>query len=211
MMETTVYIKYEAVQKLDVWIAQTTRVVSHFHVYWTMQLGWRYKNFLFQEYLETGNMKTNFPLHRSQETLQQACHALCLSVPHLACTNSNLMSIHQRRLHCVPASWIRRIFAQRSQQCETISSSLISYFICFQIHLIIPSLVHSASFSDGRYCPKQKHNRRLKHLETRKIESYFADIAKNASVWTSTQSVKSEDCHHMCFLWKKRLINIMKS
>lgn len=82
-METTVYIKYEAVQKLDVWIAKTTRVVSHFHVYWTMQLGWRYKYILFQEYLETGNIKTNFPLHRSQETLQQACHALCLSVPHL--------------------------------------------------------------------------------------------------------------------------------
>lgn len=170
------------------------------------------------EDINTSSSRNILKLETSKQTFPCTAHRklynkLVMPYAYLCptCTNSNLMSIHQRRLHCVPASWIRRIFAQRSQQCETISSSLISLLICFQIHLIIPSLVHSASFSEGRYCPKQKHNRRLKHLKTRKIKSYIADITKNASVWTSTQSVKSEDCGHLCFLRKKRLINIMKS
>ena len=189
--------------KLDVWKTKTTKVVSHFPVYCTMQLGWRYRNILFQEYLETGNMKTNYPLHRSQETLQ-----IVMPYAYLCptCTNSNLMSIHQRRLHSVPVSRIRRFQEFLHKDLKSASFRQVWLFHVFHFHLIIQSLVHSASFYDRRHCPKQKHNRRLIHLKTRRIKSYIANFTKNASVWISTKSMKSEDCAHLCFL-RKKIIN----
>lgn len=156
-----------------------------------MQLGWRYKNILFQEYLETGNMKTNFPWHRSQETYNKLVMPYAYLCP--TCTNSNLMSIHQRRLHCVPASWIWRIFAQRSQQCETISSSLISYSIFFS-----DSFNHSIS---GSLCfilwwkvlSKTKTQQTLETLENQKNRKLHCRHCKER---------KCVNIHPICEEWR---------